>query len=313
MRGYDQNRINHFAELEKYFDSPVIAVVHCAWNPALNTQLALDTMAHLEEQLLSAREASDSDTVTLLIRSLGGQLNTPLPMHSLARAHFKSVNCVVVREAISAATLVAIGANKIYMGPSACLGPIDPQISLNSGPNVVKGGVEDIKGYMELVKDFLENDTKVNAFQALVNRIPPEVLGKIKRIEREIQFIADKLLTFAGANDKEKIIDYLGRQIPSHDYRIYRNEAKEIGLNIDFLDDAGALDHLNQLQKSFSYQMYEGEDITVEGTGGPLQVQRAFIESARLSIAYVSELAINIENQKAKKIDLGWKKVHPDN
>ena len=76
----------------------------------------------------------------------------------------------------------------------------------------------------------------------LSEKVHPLVLGNIYRSRTQIQMVARKLLQQQLGADKtekiEKIIAFLCSDSGSHDYAIYRNEAKdELGLSIEKPDD----------------------------------------------------------------------------
>jgi len=68
----------------------------------------------------------DKDVMLLLLSS-GGKIEPAYQISKLCRSFAsKRFLAVVPRQAKSAATLIAIGADEIHMGPLAQLGPIDP-------------------------------------------------------------------------------------------------------------------------------------------------------------------------------------------
>lgn len=78
---------------------------------------------------LSSQNSDRSKDVLLLLLSRGGSIEPAYQISKLcksfAREHFIAL---VPRHAKSAATLIAIGADEIHMGPLGQLGPIDPQL-----------------------------------------------------------------------------------------------------------------------------------------------------------------------------------------
>lgn len=80
--------------------------------------------------------AGRGDKIELLIYSPGGHPEIAYQMMKFLRGRFKTVNVIVPLGAKSAATLMCLGADKIYMGELAELGPIDIQL----GDPVEQGG-----------------------------------------------------------------------------------------------------------------------------------------------------------------------------
>jgi hypothetical protein len=141
------------------------------------------------------------------------------------------------------------------MTKQATLGPIDP--SLNSplnpqNPQIpnnpqarIPVSVESIQGFFDLAKNELRLNDESNLKDVLLNlseKVHPLVLGNVYRSRTQIQMVARKLLKKQlGAEQGEKIdkiISFLCSDSGSHDYAIYRNEAKdELGLTIEKPDD----------------------------------------------------------------------------
>lgn len=78
---------------------------------------------------LSAVNPHHDKRVVLFVVSAGGSIEPAYQISKLCKS-FSHGNfvVVVVRQAKSAATMIAIGADEIHMGPLGQLGPIDPQI-----------------------------------------------------------------------------------------------------------------------------------------------------------------------------------------
>jgi ClpP class serine protease len=78
---------------------------------------------------LSAENSDHSKDVLLLLLSRGGSIEAAYQISKLCKSFANELFIAVVpRQAKSAATLIAIGADEIHMGPLGQLGPIDPQL-----------------------------------------------------------------------------------------------------------------------------------------------------------------------------------------
>ena len=97
-------------------------------------------VAHLSQASLSSEDIpvlgnillkiGDVKTLNLLLHSPGGEGTVVEKFVSLCRAQCKRFRVLVPNEAKSAATLIALGADEIVMGPPAELGPIDAQVKV---------------------------------------------------------------------------------------------------------------------------------------------------------------------------------------
>lgn len=86
-----------------------------------------ESVTLFEELLVDADPARD---LHLLLDSPGGDGETAVRLVRAAQARCRELTVLVPNQAKSAATLLAIGAHSIVMGPTSDLGPVDPQFQL---------------------------------------------------------------------------------------------------------------------------------------------------------------------------------------
>ncbi len=84
----------------------------------------------LEETLFDADPEQD---LHLMLGTLGGDGETALRMIRQAQSRCRELTVIVPDQAKSAGTLLVLGADSIYMGPTSDLGPVDPQFQLPDG------------------------------------------------------------------------------------------------------------------------------------------------------------------------------------
>ncbi len=84
----------------------------------------------LEETLFDADPGQD---LHLMLGTLGGDGETALRMIRQAQSRCRELTVIVPDQAKSAGTLLVLGADSIYMGPTSDLGPVDPQFQLPDG------------------------------------------------------------------------------------------------------------------------------------------------------------------------------------
>jgi hypothetical protein len=88
----------------------------------------------LEELLVDADPTRD---LHLILYSPGGDGETAVRILRSLHARTKKLSVIVPDQAKSAATLIALGAHEIIMGPTSDLGPIDPQMQPPNKPNTL--------------------------------------------------------------------------------------------------------------------------------------------------------------------------------
>jgi hypothetical protein len=85
--------------------------------------------ADVLENVLTSFDFSKYEGLDLYVNTLGGLSEVAARMLLSCRARVKHLRVVVPSQAMSAGTLLAMGADEVVMGPASSLGPIDPQIA----------------------------------------------------------------------------------------------------------------------------------------------------------------------------------------
>lgn len=112
----------------------------------------------LETMLQSIDLARYPDTLDLMLNSPGGSPVAAEKIVLTCRSYVKSFRVIVPQSAMSAATMVAMGADNILMTDTAELGPIDPQMvqRLAPGVEILRPAKAFIDAYLELVNKMQE-------------------------------------------------------------------------------------------------------------------------------------------------------------
>jgi len=117
-------------------------------------QLRPTSITLFEETLIGA---DPEDDLHVMLDTLGGHGETAIRFVRQAQVRCKELTVVVPDRAKSAGTLFALGADRIMMGPTSDLGPIDPQIRLNDGSfSAAKAIIDAVKYAEHAVEDHPE-------------------------------------------------------------------------------------------------------------------------------------------------------------
>jgi len=189
------------------------------------------------------------EQVDLLLYSRGGNTLTGFALCNALRQFCKRLSVLIPFRAHSCATLIALSANEIVMGPFGQLSPIDPSITTPHGPTLERDGkvsflpvsVEDVANYIQLAKKEVglqQEEYLATVLTHLSQRVSPLALGAVYRAREQIGMLATKLLKLhLGEGDRiERIVKQLTRELLSHDYVIHRREGREMGLPITEAD-----------------------------------------------------------------------------
>lgn len=205
--------------------------------------------------------------ISLLLHTNGGNTAAAWRLVNLIRTFCDDFEVLIPYKAMSAGTLISLGAQKIVMSKQATLGPIDPSLVHALGPHLPSGNqmarvpvsVEAVRGYLDAAKEDLGiEDPSVlgSLLMDLANKVHPLVLGEIFRSRAQIRFLASKLLG-THIEDEEKIkviIDFLCADSGSHDYTINRREALSLGLPVEKPDEH-FYQQLKALHKDYAAEM----------------------------------------------------------
>lgn len=231
-----------YRQIENERSSKVITFV-TSDRPGLESQIAADTV-NLFVELLD--KIGPTAKISLILHTNGGQTSAAWRLVNLIRTFCDDFEVIIPLKAMSAGTLISLGADRLVMTKQAALGPIDPSLSHPLNPGVQNGSqlqrvqvsVEAVRGYLDAAKDELgvkDPNILAHILIDLSNKIHPLVLGEIFRSRTQIRFLADKLIRrqVTDAEKIKKIIDFLCADSGSHDYTINRREAADMGLNIE--------------------------------------------------------------------------------
>jgi hypothetical protein len=223
--------------------------------------------------------------LVLFIKSDGGTGRASLRIVHLLRQYAHKITAVVPLECVSAATMMALGADEILMGPMAYLSAVDTSITHDLSP------VDKDNELVSVSQNELErigklwgreaNGSHGNPYQSLFQHVHPLVIGSVDRASSLSIRLCNEILSYHMKDRKkaERISNALNASYPAHTYPITLKEAKRIGLPVRGLDSAinDLLLELNEhysemgqhAQTDFDEQNYHDNEIMniVEGRG----------------------------------------------
>ncbi|MFX0092553.1 MAG: ATP-dependent Clp protease proteolytic subunit [Candidatus Hodarchaeota archaeon] len=182
------------------------------------------------------------DKIYLFIKSYGGNVKSSLRIVNLLRQYAKEIITLIPLACVSAATMIALGADEIKMGPMAYLSAIDTSLihdlsPINRENYRVRVSLDELKRIVKLWRDEKNNQSS-NPYESLFQHIHPLVIGAVDRADSlSIMLCKEILLYHLEDKDKaENIANTLNSKYPSHSYPILLKEAEKIGLNVSPLE-----------------------------------------------------------------------------
>lgn len=252
-----------YEQIERERETKIVAYV-TSDRAGAETQISPDCM----DIFVDVLDAIGPTTrISLLLHTNGGNTAAAWRLVNLIKTFCDEFEVLIPYKAMSAGTLISLGAHKIIMSKQATLGPIDPSLVHALGPQLPAGNqmarvpvsVEAVRGYLDAAtKEMGIKDDKIlgEILSGLADKVHPLVLGEIFRSRAQIRFLAEKLLNehVAEADKRQAIIDFLCADSGSHDYTINRREAEALGLPVE-KPSADFYATLKALHKDYAGQM----------------------------------------------------------
>lgn len=292
-----------------------------------STQIATDIVPIFDKHLY---KIGKKKKISLFLYSSGGSLDTPWPLVCLLREYCKELEVVIPFKALSAATLICLGADEIVMTPLSSLSPIDPQGNYMVGQEVKNIQVEDVTGFIDFTKSKVgidEQGALTEVMKVLSSEIPPSKLGSINRTHSLIRLLADNLLRRHIRKLEEHqiktLIENLTEKLFSHQHLIGRYEAKyKIGFKrlIKFSkpEEEKIIRELFQYFKDLLQleTIFNPEKILGSSQEERLKLPRAVIHSSKGTDAFMTDYVIQrVQNPNAPKPfgikleNIGWEEI----
>jgi len=196
------------------------------------------------------RSIGDVHCLSLILQSPGGDGTVVETIVAMCRAQCKHLRVILPNRAKSAATMIALGADEIVMGPTSEIGPIDAQV-----PVVIEGLLRYVSAQSfidaraSLLKQYDEAIANKKDTQAVLQMLASLDIPFIEECQRMMDFGRDvvrKLLSkhmlAKEKKDKDKKIDKIVSMLSSvkthmvHGRTITGTTARtDLGLNVKLL------------------------------------------------------------------------------
>jgi len=182
------------------------------------------------------RSLGQMPRLSLFIKSDGGSVEASLRLVHLLRQFVRHLTALVPLECASAATMLALGADRILMGPLAHLSAIDTSLTHDLSPidrdnNRVRVSQDELHRVVRLWRQERGKEG-TNPYQSLYTYVHPLVIGAVDRSSALSTKLCIEILSYHLKDRKkaERISSILNSEYPSHGYPITLREARRIGL-----------------------------------------------------------------------------------
>lgn len=189
---------------------------------------------------------NDVRSLDLLLHSPGGQAEAAESILKYLRARFDHIRVIVPHAAMSAATMLALGADEIVMGDQSQLGPIDPQVFIQTpeGPRGAPG--QAILDQFEQAKKECGDPKNLPAWLPILRMYGPGLISDIERKHELAQeLVAGWLETymFRGQSDAHERAQKAAAwfadfsRFKSHGRPVHLDEIRQLGIRATRLED----------------------------------------------------------------------------
>ena len=222
----------------------------------------------------------------LILHSPGGSAEAAEAFVAYLRSKFHHIRVIVPQMAMSAATMIACAADVIVLGKHSFLGPIDPQLVLNTPLGIRMAPAQAILDQFEQAKTECTDPAKMGAWLPMLSQYGPDLLIQCRNaLGMSRSLVTDWLMTymFKGdpANEQKAtdIADWLSDhgQFKSHGRHIPRSEVERRGLQIENLEQ-------NQSTQDLLLSVFHATTHTFSGTAAVKIIEnhlgKAFIKQA---------------------------------
>lgn len=224
----------------------------------------------------------------LIIHSPGGSVEAAEAMLSYMRSKFEHIRAIIPGMAMSAATMLACGANGIVMGKHSFIGPIDPQLIVPTPFGLQAVPAQAVLEQFRQAQQECQDPSKMGSWMPMLSQYGPALLVQCKHAIDLSQQLASEWLRkymFNGDTSLQSKADSIAQTLAdhnvfkSHGRHVSRIQAKEVGLLIEDLES-------DQDLQDLVLSVYHASTHTFNGTAAVKIIEnhvgRAFIKQQAL-------------------------------
>lgn len=192
----------------------------------------------------SNAEKSDGK-LDLFVHSPGGDADAAEQICEYLRTQFNHIRVIVPLQAMSAATMIALSADEVVMGNHSQLGPIDPQLLIQTPEGPRQASAQAIKDQFDLAQEQCKDPAALPAWMPILRTFAPGLLAACdhaaKRAEEIVSTAMAKYMLAGDENASEKAAEAAGwfgdaKTLLSHGRPVRRDEAREHNVVVSDLE-----------------------------------------------------------------------------
>jgi len=178
------------------------------------------------------------NSLDLVLHSPGGSAEATEALVSYLRSKFSDIRVVVPQAAMSAATMLACAANRVVMGKHSSLGPIDPQMFLNTPLGQKAVPAQAILDQFKKAQDECKDPALLASWLPMLSQYGPALLMECENALKLSHELVSKWLReymFGGRADAKAKADAIAAALANHTFfrshgrHISRDQATQLG------------------------------------------------------------------------------------
>lgn len=235
---FDIVRRKYLAQLQKHTKRNAILYATKWSQPDAGPPEAISITDEDVHGLMEVVHRLRGESLDLILHSPGGSAEAAEAIVDYLRSKFTDIRVIVPHAAMSAATMIGCAADRIVMGRHSSLGPIDPQMILNTplGPTAVPA--QAILDQFKMAQTQCSDPSLLGSWVPMLGQYGPALLIECQEaLDLSRKLVADWLAEYMFALDSDPeesaqaVADALAdhKAFKSHGRHIGRDKARLLG------------------------------------------------------------------------------------
>lgn len=191
----------------------------------------------------------DERQLDLVLHSPGGSPDAAESIMSYLRERFDHIRAVVPLAAMSAATMMALACDEVVMGTHSQLGPIDPQVTIQTPEGPRTAPAQAIKDQFNMAQEQCSQDpTRIAAWMPILRSLGPGLLAQCDTAQqRTVDFVTRQLERHMLKGESAEAAGQAAAWFADHSYfkshgrQVTRGDARGQGIIVRDLESDGEL------------------------------------------------------------------------
>ncbi len=251
----DSVRRDYLSRLTEYTGRPTFLYATNFTGPNPIPPMALSIMDEDVQGLMTVIHGTRGPNLDLIIHSPGGSAEATEAMVKYLRTSFDHIRAIIPQAAMSAATMLACSCDEIVMGKHSSIGPVDPQLFLDTSVGTMAVPAQAILDQFLRAQEECQDYSLLASWAPILGQYGPALLTQcqnaIELSEELVKEWLERYMLRAVANGAREarageISTWLSDHatLKSHGRHIDRETAREHGLKIINLEDDSILQDL---------------------------------------------------------------------